>query len=137
MISEKKEPIRTIAFALGVLVIVLAFVTILMAVNVIPTVNSNRAARLVNVGMGGFDNSNQRILHISGYVCNVGLDTAYHAQVRVKGVYTAGGEAMNTLVDIPPGTIFGGDSLRVEADVQYSAPGLGSWTITPVWSYTP
>jgi hypothetical protein len=136
-VEMKKDPVRQIAAILGILSIVLAVMVILLAVNVIPTLNSNRSARLVNVGMGGVDVPDQHIVHIHGWVCNVGLDTAYHVQIHVVGVYTTGGEAMDTYVDVGSGTVFGSYSAEVTADVGYSANGLGSWTVTPVWSYTP
>jgi hypothetical protein len=136
-VEMKKEPVKQIAAILGILSIVLAVMVILTATNVIPTLNSNRSARLVNVAMGGYDIPNQHVLHIHGYVCNVGLDTAYHVQVHVVGVYTTGGEAMDTYVNVGSGVVYGGDNSEVTADVAYSANGLGSWTITPVWSYTP
>ncbi len=136
--SENKSGTKKIAGALGILCIVLAVLVILLATNVIPTMNSNRPARLVNVGMGGYDLPNQHTLHISGYVCNVGVETAYRTQIHVVGVYTTGGEAMDTYVDIGNGgVIYPGGSAKVDTHVAYSADGLGSWTITPVWTYTP
>jgi hypothetical protein len=143
--TEKKETIkkeadvtRQIALALGVLSVVLAIIIILMAANVVPTVNSNRAARLINVGMGAQDNPGARTLHITGYVTNVGLEPAYHAQIHVTAVYTQGGEAIDTWVNIGNGgIIYGSDSARISTDVTYSAEGLGSWTITPAFSATP
>ncbi len=136
-VEVKKEPVKQIAAILGILCIVLAVMVILTATNVIPTMNSNRAARLVNVGMGGYDIPNQHVLHIDGYVCNVGLDTAYHVQVHVVGEYTTGGEAIDTYVDVGSGIVYGGENAHITANVAYSANGLGSWIITPVWSYTP
>ena len=138
MTVQQKNPVRTIAVSLGILSIVLALIIILMTVNIIPTMNTNRTAKLVNVGMGGQDFPGQHSLHITGYVCNVGLETAYHTQLHVQGVYTTGGEAIDTYVPIAyGGVIYGLDNTKVDAVVTYSADGLGSWTITPIWSYTP
>jgi len=136
-VEPKKDTARQIAVVFGILSIVLALLVILMAVNVIPTVNSNRAAKLINVGMGGQDYGSEHRLHISGYVCNVGLETAYKTQLHVTGVYTTGGAAIDTYVDINPSIIYSQKSAYVEADVPYSADGLGSWYITPVWTYSP
>jgi hypothetical protein len=89
-----------IALALGVLSVIQAIIIILMAANVISTVNSNRAARLINVGMGAQDNPSSHTLRITGYDTNVGIEPAYHAQIHVTAVYTQGGEAINTWVTI-------------------------------------
>ena len=130
--------VSSIATAFGLLSIVLAIIIILLAFNIIPTANSNRPAKLVNVGLGGSDFPSQHTLHLSGYVCNGGVDTAYHTQLHVVGVYTTGGEAMDTMVPIGNGgVIYGADSTKINVDVSYSAAGLGSWTVTPVWSATP
>jgi hypothetical protein len=134
----EKSQLKTITYTFGVLSIVLALLVVLMAFNAIPTANSNRPARLVNVGLGGNDLPSQHVLRLSGYVCNVGVDPAYHTQLHVVGVYTTGGEAMNTYVNIGNGgIIYGSDSVKVSVDVSYSADGLGSWTLTPVWSSAP
>jgi hypothetical protein len=135
--QNKTDPTK-IAVALGVLCIVLALIVVLMGANVVPTFNSNKAARLINVGMGAQDIPSSHILRISGYVTNVGLDPAYHAQIHVTAVYTQGGEAIDTWVNVGNGgIIYGGDSVRVVTDVGYSSDGLGSWTITPAWANAP
>ena len=134
----KKDGTIQIAVALGVLSVILAVIIILMATNVIPAIDSNRPAKLINVGMGAQDSPINNILHISGYVTNVGVDTAYHTQIHVVAVYTTGGKAVDTWVNIGNGgIIYGQDSTKVSTDVSYSADGLGSWTITPAWSDTP
>jgi hypothetical protein len=109
----------------------LAIIIVLLAFNVIPTANSNRPAKLVNVGLGGADAPSYHTLHISGYFCNVGVETVYHTQLHIVGVYTAGGQAIDTFDSIGNGgVIFGADSTKVSAVVSYSADGLGSWTVT-------
>ena len=137
--SIKNGAVKQVATALGALSIVLALVVMLMAVGVIPTINSNRAPRLVNVGVGANDIASQHILRISGYVCNVGIETAYHTQIHVEALYETGGVAVDTWVDIGNGgVIYGAEFTKVSVDVSYSssASGLGSWRMTPVWSAT-
>ena len=126
-----------IAVVFGILSIVLAVIVIMMSVNIIPTMNSNREARLITVGMGGSNDEGSRTLTIKGYVVNVGLDAAYKCQLHITGVYTEGGEAINTYKPIDPGVIYGQKFREVTLQVGYSAPGLGSWEITPEWSYSP
>ena len=64
--KSEANTVRQIAVVLGVLSIVLPVLVILMTVNAIPTMNNNRAARLVNVGMGGNNLPDQHVLHITG-----------------------------------------------------------------------
>ncbi len=138
--ETKKEAnvANQVAIALGAISVILAIIVILMAVNVIPTLNGNRDARLINVGMGAQDSPSNHQLQISGYVTNVGLLPAYHAQIHVTAVYTTGGTAIDTWVNIGNGgIIYGGDSTRVVTSVSYSAEGLGSWYITPAWTDAP
>jgi hypothetical protein len=126
--------------------IVLAIVVVLMAVNVIPTLNSNRAAKLVNVGMGARDlgqdpTAGSRALRVEGFVCNVGVESAYKCRLHIVAVYATGGNAIDTYIDIGignSGVIYGSDSAKVSLDISYSADAaLGSWTMTPIWSATP
>jgi hypothetical protein len=135
--SNQASTATKIAVVFGILSIVLAVIVIMMSVNIIPTMNSNRSARLINVGMGGYDNAGSRTLHVSGYVVNVGLETAYKCQLHITAVYTQGGEAINTYIPIDPQIIYSQQFRNVDVDVGYSAPGLGSWEITPEWTYTP
>ncbi len=136
--QEAKATANQVAIALGAISVVLAIIVILMAVNVIPTLNSNREARLINVGMGAQDSPGTHTLQISGYVTNVGINPGYHCQIHVTAVYTTGGSAIDTWVNIGNGgIIYGGDSTRVVTSVPYSADGLGNWYITPAWSDTP
>ncbi len=138
LMSNNQDTAKKIAAVFGILCIVLAAIIILMIANIIPVANSNVAPRLVNVGMGGRDNPNQHSLQIIGYVCNTGLQTAYKTQVHVVGVYTTGGVAIDTYVPIGNGqVIYGQGSTFVDAAVSYSADGLGSWTITPIWENSP
>jgi hypothetical protein len=138
-LTEKSGAAKQVATALGILSIVLAVIVMLLAMGIIPAVNSNRAPRLVNVGVGGYDIPDQHVLRINGYVCNVGVDTAYHTQIHVRALYETGGVAIDTWVDIGNGgVIYGAESTQVKVDVGYSgsASGLGSWTMEPMWSTT-
>ena len=126
-----------IAVVFGILSILLAVIVVLMSVNVIPTMNSNRAARLINVGVGGSNDAGAHSLHITGYICNVGLETAYKTQIHVTGVYTQGGQAIDTYVPISPSIIYSQEYAEINAYVTYAGDNLGSWYVEPVWSYTP
>ncbi|MCW4015682.1 MAG: hypothetical protein NWF06_04870 [Candidatus Bathyarchaeota archaeon] len=140
----EKNSSNQLTIVLGITCVVLAVIIVLMASNIIPTLDSNREAKLVNVGLGARDmgqTSNDRILRIEGYVCNVGIETAYKTRLHVVSDYAAGGNAIDTYIDIGignGGVIYGGDSTKVSIDIPYSADAaLGSWTLTPIWSNTP
>jgi len=143
-VGEQKPMSKKVPIILAITTTILAIVIVLMFANIIPTWNSNRDARLVNVGLGGRDLGQEppydvQALRIEGYVCNVGVETAYKSKLHVVSTYVTGGVALDTYITIGDGgTIYGGDSFKVEVEIPYSGnTPLGSSTLTPVCSLTP
>jgi len=142
--TEKATISKKIPILMGITIIVLAVIIILMFFNYIPTLQSKEDAQLINVGLGARDLAKdppytERALMVSGYVCNVGEKPAYRARLHVVAIYATGGTAIDTYLNIGDGgVIYGGDSIKIETTIPYSATAeLGSWTLTPVWSATP
>jgi len=143
---EEQKPLRKkVTTILVITTAILAIVIVLMFANIIPTWNSNREARLVNVGLGARDLGQEppydvQALRIEGYVCNVGVETAYKSQLHVVSTYVTGGIALDTYINIGNGgTIYGGDSIKINVDIPYSGnTALGTTSIlTPTCSQTP
>lgn len=143
---EEQKPLRKkVTTILVITTAILAIVIVLMFANIIPTWNSNREARLVNVGLGARDLGQEppydvQALRIEGYVCNVGVETAYKSQLHVVSTYVTGGVALDTYINIGDGgTIYGGGhSIKITVDIPYSGnTALGSSTLTPTCSQTP
>jgi cell division protein FtsB len=94
------------------------------------------AARVINVGLGARDdrsNPNDPFLSVSGYVCNIGAETAYNVRLHVTA-YQGSVQVIDSYYNI--GTIAKEDSRSVEAKFYYSGPALtaNSWTMTPEWT---
>ena len=129
---------KMLPIVLGVATVVLAVVVVLLFVNVIPTVNGNRAARLVNVGLGSRDLGQE--VHVEGYVCNIGVETAYKTRLHVVAYYVTGAVALDQYVNIGDGGIIygGGESTRVDLNIPYSGDAdIGNCILTPQWSQSP
>jgi cell division protein FtsB len=97
------------------------------------------AARVINVGLGADDNpySSPPFLHVSGYVCNIGSETAYNVRLHVTA-YRGSDRVIDSYYNI--GTIAKEDSRSVEAQFYYpagSALNANSWTMTPEWTNAP
>lgn len=144
LLEERRSYGKKVTIIFGVTTAILAVVVVLMFANVIPTLNSNREAKLVNVGLGSRDlvqdpPYNVKELMIEGYVCNVGVETAYKTRLHVVATYVTGGIALDQYLTIGEGgIIYGGDSTHVEINVPYTGnTELGSCTLTPVWSNSP
>jgi hypothetical protein len=98
----------------------------------------NSPAAIINVGLGAADNpyGSQPYLHVSGYVCNVGTETAYNVRLHVTA-NQGSVVAIDQYLDI--GTIGRYDSRQVNNNFYYSGPALtqNSWTMTPEWTTSP
>jgi len=97
---------------------------------------ASTAARVINVGLGARDdrsNPNNPFLYVSGYVCNVGAETAYNVKLHVTA-YRGSFEVINSYYNI--GTIAKEDSRQIEAEFHYDGSALtpNSWTMTPEWT---
>lgn len=99
---------------------------------------ASTAARVINVGLGADDNpyANPPFLHVSGYVCNIGSETAYNVRLHVTA-YQGSDQVINDYYNI--GTIAKEDSRYVEAKFYYSGSALNadSWKMTPEWTNAP
>jgi len=92
------------------------------------------AARVINVALGARDdrsNPNEPFLYVSGYVCNVGAETAHNVRLHVTA-YRGSVEVINSYYDIASSLERDG-SAYVEARFYYSGPALtaNSWKMTP------
>jgi cell division protein FtsB len=96
------------------------------------------AARVINVGLGAADNpsSSPPFLHVSGYVCNIGSETAYNVRLHVTA-YRGSERVIDTYYNI--GTIAREDSRSIDENFVYSGSALtaNSWTMTPEWTNAP
>jgi cell division protein FtsL len=98
---------------------------------------ASTAARVINVGLGAHDersNPNEPYLYVSGYVCNVGAETAYNVRLHVTA-YRGSVEVINSYYNIVS-ALGKEDSRYVEAEFYYDGPALtdNSWTMTPEWT---
>jgi cell division protein FtsB len=97
------------------------------------------AARVINVGLGARDdrtNPNDPFLYVSGYVCNIGAETAYNVRLHVTA-YRGSERVIDSYYNI--GTIAREDSRSVEAKFDYDGSALNadSWKMTPEWTNAP
>jgi len=135
---------KKLSIILGATTIVLAILVVLLFTNTIPTMNSNRAAKLVNVGLGARDLGQdppiyERSVHAEGYVCNIGIETAYKVKLHVVANYVTGGVALDQHITIGNGgIIYGGESVRVDMVIPYAGDtDIGNIVLTPEWSASP
>ena len=142
--AENKASGNKFLIILGITTAILAIIVVLMFVNIIPTWNSNREARLVNVGLGARDLTQsppytEKAIHIEGYVCNVGIETAYKTKLHVEAYYVTGGTALDQYVTIGDGgLIYGGESTKIDINIPYTgSTEIGNCIITPECSLTP
>ena len=145
--GEKKVVSRAVAIALGIIVILLALgmgeVVLYYNAQITEIQNQKEVLKtpeLVNVGLGANPETQQGayFVHIIGYVCNVGINTAYKCKLHVTTQYASGGCAIDTYIDIGNGGILaGGESAKVDVSIPYQVYGIGATTMTPQWSNTP
>jgi cell division protein FtsB len=104
---------------------------------------ASTTARVINVGLGARDENSafQPYLSVSGYVCNVGAETAYNVRLHVTA-YRGSVLVIDSYYEIAS-SLGMEDSKRVEeastpGEVRfyYSGPALtpNSWTMTPEWT---
>jgi hypothetical protein len=92
---------------------------------------ASKPAKLIQVNLKAEDNRpflQQSYLHVYGYVCNVGGDTAYNAVLYVEA-WIGAVLAFNTTISL--GTINGESYTSVDSQVAYSGNALTTWQ---VWS---
>jgi len=71
-------------------------------------------------------------LHVYGYVCNVGTNTAYSSKIHVVAYQSGGVKAIDTYISL--GTIYGESWTSVDSSVYYSGSELTGWTLTLEWT---
>lgn len=75
------------------------------------------------------------VLHVYGYICNVGAFAAYNSKIHVVAHQSDGVEAINTYISL--GTLYGQTWTTVDSSLSYVGDGLLSWTLTPQWTTNP
>ena len=97
---------------------------------------SGTGAKVINVGLGARDehNTSEPYLFVSGYVCNVGSETAHNVRLLVTA-YRDSVQVINKYYDIA-NSLGSYDAEYVEVNFYYSGPALtpASWTMTPEWT---
>lgn len=99
------------------------------------TFNSLIAPKLVKVNLLAADTHpvlQQERLHVYGYLCNVGSNTAYNCTLHVVAYQSGGVVAIDTHIDL--GNINGESYATVDANVYYQGISLASWSVTPEWT---
>jgi hypothetical protein len=90
---------------------------------------------LVEVNLKSDDNHpflDGEYLHVYGYICNVGNNTAYNCKLHVVGYQSGGVVAFDTYIIL--GTIYGYSWTSVDGSITYSGSSLTNWAITPQWT---
>lgn len=94
------------------------------------------AAKVIKVGLVGTDERpflQTPYLHVEGFICNVGKDTAYNVRIHVVA-YQGGVVAIDTYIN--KASLSGEYWSAVNENIYYefASPELTSWTITPEWT---
>ena len=102
-------------------------------------IRSMQEGKLVNVSLGYSDNGNG-IIHVSGYVYNPGINTAYGCNVKVtqdrQGIITNSSTVFfgnNTSESYFGATVSGGASVYVDANVTYTGARPTNVTLKLGW----
>jgi hypothetical protein len=98
-------------------------------------INTLEAPKLIKVHLMSDDNRpwlGTPYLHVYGYVCNVGTNTAYSSKIHVVAYQSGGVVAIDTYITL--GTIYGESWTSVDSNIYYSGSELVSWTLTLEWT---
>jgi chaperonin cofactor prefoldin len=98
-------------------------------------IDTLKAPKLIKVNLRADDNRpwlGTPYLHVYGYVCNVGTNTAYSSKIHVVAYQSGGVVAIDTYIIL--GTIYGESWTSVDSSVYYSGSALVSWTLTLNWT---
>jgi chaperonin cofactor prefoldin len=104
-------------------------------INLQNQINSLKAPKLIPIDLRAEDNRpwlRTPYLHVHGYVCNVGTNTAYNSKIHVVAYQSGGVEAINTYINL--GTMYGESWKSVDANIYYSGSALTSWTLRLEWT---
>ncbi|MFZ7138635.1 MAG: hypothetical protein ACOWW1_09500 [archaeon] len=101
-----------------------------------------REANLMNVGIGASDHTEGEppYLHVYGYVCNIGEDTAYNAKIHVTANHINGERAIDTYITIGQlPSMSQGSTYKLEQFITYNGISLdvNSLSVTPEWTTEP
>ena len=98
-------------------------------------IDSLKAPKLITVHLMSDDNRpwlGTPYLHVYGYICNVGTNTAYNSKIHVVAYQSGGVIAIDTY--ITRGTISGESWTSVDSNIYYSGSELTGWTLTLEWT---
>ncbi|MEM2915070.1 MAG: hypothetical protein QXH91_06710 [Candidatus Bathyarchaeia archaeon] len=98
-------------------------------------IDALKAPKLIKVNLRADDNRpwlGTPYLHVYGYICNVGTNTAYSSKIHVVAYQSGGVVAIDTYITL--GTIYGESWTSVDSNIYYSGSELVSWTLTLEWT---
>jgi chaperonin cofactor prefoldin len=98
-------------------------------------IDTLKAPKLIKVNLRADDNRpflGTPYLHVYGYVCNVGTNTAYNSKIHVVAYQSGGVVAIDTYIIL--GTISGESWTSVDASPTYGGGALTGWTLTLEWT---
>jgi len=98
-------------------------------------IDTLKAPKLIKVHLMSDDNRpwlGTPYLHVYGYICNVGTNTAYNSKIHVVAYQSGGVIAIDTY--ITRGTISGESWTSVDSNIYYSGSELTGWTLTLEWT---
>jgi len=101
-------------------------------------IDSLKAPKLIKVHLMSDDNRpwlGTPYLHVYGYVCNVGTNTAYSSKIHVIAYQSGGVVAIDTYIIL--GTIYGEIWGSVDSAIYYSGSALTGWSLTLEWTTSP
>ncbi|MCW4006484.1 MAG: hypothetical protein NWF04_07840 [Candidatus Bathyarchaeota archaeon] len=102
--------------------------------------NELKVAKLVNVGIGGYDNRanpDNPFMIIEGSVCNVGRETAYNCELKI--IANQGENQSIFFLTLGTGTIHGLGTETFSTNIYYTGNPIEmqNLIITPQWTTTP
>jgi hypothetical protein len=98
-------------------------------------IDSLKAPKLITVHLMSDDNRpwlGTPCLHVYGYVCNVGTNTAYNSKIHVVAYQSGSVVAIDTYIIL--GTRSGESWTSVDASPTYGGGALTGWTLTLEWT---
>lgn len=101
-------------------------------------INALKAPKLTGVDLNGEDNRPflaTPYLHVHGYICNMGTNTAYNSRIHVVAYQSGGVTAIDTYITL--GIISGQSCKSIDSKVYYSGSALTSWSLPLEWTDTP
>ncbi len=100
-------------------------------------INTLKAPKLKEVDLTADDNRpslQTPYLHVYGYICNVGTNTAYNSKIHVVAYQSPNVVAIDTYITL--GTIDGESWTNVDSNIYYNGSALTGWSLTLEWTQT-